>query len=95
MQLLVFVTRSCVSWYGYLVFRFSSNIVVASYRAVQRVTVRLKRLELDLSYNCVFANTSFHCYSAFELWKLSDFFSLCLQQCIDCVLNLPLNHGQC
>ena len=38
-------------------------IVVACYRVVQRVTVKLKRLELYLFYDCVFANASFHCYS--------------------------------
>ena len=39
MQLLVFVTRCCVSWPGYLVFGSLVIIVVACYRAMQHVTV--------------------------------------------------------
>ena len=35
-------------------------IVVACYRAMQRVTVILKRLELYLNNECVFANASLH-----------------------------------
>ena len=38
-------------------------IVVACYRAMQRVTVILKSLELYLNHDCVFANASLHCYS--------------------------------
>ena len=51
-------------------------IVVACYRSMQRFTVQLKRLDLYLNYDCIFANASLHCYSAFELWKLSDLFPL-------------------
>ena len=32
-----------------------------------------KTLELYVNHDCVFANASLHCYSAFELWELSDF----------------------
>ena len=40
---------------------FSSLIfVVACYRAMQRVTVILKRLELNLNNDCVFANALLH-----------------------------------
>ena len=69
----MFVTRSCVSWHGYLVLYI---IVVACYRAMERVTVTLKMLELYLNNDCVFPNASLHLYSAFELWKLSDFLPL-------------------
>ena len=48
---------------------------------------------VEIRHDCVFANGSLHCYSAFELWG-SVIFSVYLQQCIDCVLNLPLNEGQ-
>ena len=51
-------------------------IVVACYRAMQRCIVILKSLEFYLNHDCVFDNASLHCYSAFELWKLSDFLPL-------------------
>ena len=35
-------------------------IVVACFRAIQRLTVTLKRLELYLNNDCVFANASLH-----------------------------------
>ena len=53
---------------------------------MQRVTVILKRLELYLKHDCVLQMLRYsHCV----------IFFLCLQQCIDCVLNLPLNERQC
>ena len=52
-------------------------IVVACYRAMQRVTVILKKLELYLNNDCVFANANANAIaSAFVLWKLSDFLPL-------------------
>ena len=61
-------------------------IVVACYRAMQRVTVMLKRLELYL-LTTVFLQmlrsndiVRLYCGS-------SVIFSLCSQQCIDCVLK--------
>ena len=74
-------TAICFFFFGSLV------IVVACYRAYN------KRLQLHLNHDCI-ANASLHCYSAFELWELSDFLP-CLQQCIDCVLNLPLDDRLC
>ena len=44
----------------FLAFFGSLVIVVACYRAMQRVTVILKRLELYLNNDCVFANASLH-----------------------------------
>ena len=41
--------------------------IVALYKAMQRVTVTK-----GLNHDCVFANASLHCYSAFELWEFSD-----------------------
>ena len=34
------------------------------------------RFKLYVNHDCVFANASLHCYSAFELWELSDFLPL-------------------
>ena len=42
------------------VFFSSLVIVVAYYKAMQRLTVILKRLELCLNNDCVFANASLH-----------------------------------
>ena len=64
--------------HGYLfvcLFFGSLVIVVVCYKAIQHVTVTNK-LELYLNHGCVFANASLHCYSAFELWELSDFLLL-------------------
>ena len=54
-------------------------IVLACYRAMQRVTVILKRLELYLNHDCVnFFQMlrSTVIVSAFELWKLGNFLPL-------------------
>ena len=66
-----------------LIFGFFGSlvIVVACYRAMQRVTV---------NHDCVFCK----CFAPLNCGK-SVIFSFCLQQCIDCVLNLPLNERQC
>ena len=46
---------------GTAIWFFSSLIiVVACYRAMQRVTVILKRLQLYLNNDCVFANALLH-----------------------------------
>ena len=63
-------------------------IVVACYRAMQRVTVT-NGLELYVNHDCVFANASLHCYSAFELWELSDFLPLFT------AVHRPLDERQC
>ena len=59
--------RQCLSqgvvhvFLGTAIWFFGSlAIVVACYRAMQRVTVILKRLELQLNNDCVFANASLH-----------------------------------
>ena len=65
-KVLCFLARTAICFFGSLV------IVVAYYEAMQRGHSN-KRLELYLSHGCVFANASLHCYSAFELWELSDF----------------------
>ena len=57
-------------------FFVSLVIVVACYRAMERVTAGNKRLELYVNHDCVFVNASLHCYTAFELWELSDFLPL-------------------
>ena len=57
--------RQCLSqgvvFLGTAIWFFGSlAIVVACYRAMQRVTVILKRLELQLNNDYVFANASLH-----------------------------------
>ena len=47
----------------------------------------------NVNHDCDFANASLHCYSAFELWDLSNFLPL-FTAVIDCVLNLPSNERQ-
>ena len=73
-------------------FFVSLVIVLACYRAMQRVTV-IKGL------NCTKFTTVFlQVLRSTVIVRLncgsSMIFSLCLQQCIDCVLNLPLNERQ-
>ena len=50
-----------VVFLGTAIWFFSSLVIVlACYRAMQRVTVILKRLELYLNNDCVFTNASLH-----------------------------------
>ena len=76
----------------FLLLLFSSNRcgVLQSYTTCHSN----KRLELYLNHGCVFANALLHCYSRLNCGS-SVISCFCLQQCIDCVLNLPLNERQC